>query len=148
VCTLLERLRKALGFQVVPKRKAFHLSRTARLVQDVAAVVCLRQENEISLDALLEDLSSLNYSIEPVQVHLSLQYLRRGDLIAIDWNNRVIKRQGLIKEYITKRVATSEMWVFILDDWLRINRTIQKKYGKINPEFQDFLSQSNVESKG
>ncbi len=41
---------------LVPRRKGFYLSKNARLVQDIAAVVCLRQENEISLDSLIEDL--------------------------------------------------------------------------------------------
>jgi Mg2+-importing ATPase len=126
---------------LVPKRKAFYLSKSARLVQDVAAVVCLREENEISFDSLLEDLSrSLNYPIDSDRVYQSLQYLRRGGLIDVDWHGRIIKRTGPIKEYITKQVATSSTWSLVYDDWLRINRAIQDKYGKANPDFQDLLS--------
>lgn len=126
---------------LVPKRKALYLSRNARLVQDIAAVVCLRQENEISLDSLLEDLSrSLNYPIDSDQVHQNLLHLRRGGLIDVDWHRRVIKREAPIKEYITKQVAPSEMWSLIFEDWLRINRAIQEKYGKANPDFQNLLS--------
>jgi Mg2+-importing ATPase len=126
---------------LVPKRKTFYLSKSARLVQDVAAVVCLREENEISFDSLLEDLSrSLNYPIDSDRVYQSLQYLRRGGLIDIDWHSRIIKRTGPIKEYITKRVATSATWSLVYDDWLRINRAIQDKYGKANPDFQDLFS--------
>ena len=74
---------------LVPKRKTFYLSRGARLVQNVAAVVCLREENEISFDSLLEDLSgSLNYPIDSDRVYQSLQYLRRGGLIDVDWHKR------------------------------------------------------------
>jgi len=126
---------------LVPKRKIFYLSKSARLVQDVAAVVCLREENEISFDSLIEDLSrSLNYPIEPDRVYQSLQYLRRGGLVDVDWHSQRIKRAGIIKEYITKRIATSPTWSLAYDDWLRINRTIQEKYGKANPDFQDLFS--------
>jgi len=126
---------------LIPKRKTFYLSKSARLVQDVAAVVCLRQENEISLDSLLEDLSrSLNYPIDSDLVYQNLQHLRRGGLIDVDWHNRVIKRNASIKEYITKQVVASQMWPLIFDDWLRINRAIEEKYGKANPDFQDLLS--------
>ena len=125
---------------LVPKRKTLYLSSSARLVQDVAAVVCLRPENEISLDSLVDDLSgSLNYLIDPDRVYQSLQYLRRGGLIEVDWHKRVIKRTGPIKDYITKQVANSPMWHLIDDDWIRINRVIQEKYGKINPDFKDIL---------
>ena len=126
---------------LVPKRKTFYLSKSARLVQNVAAVVCLREENEISFDSLIEDLSrSLNYPIDPDRVYQSLQYLRRGGLIDVDWHTRRIKRTGPIKEYITKRIATSPTWPLAYDDWLRINRAIQDKYGKANPDFQDLFS--------
>jgi hypothetical protein len=126
---------------LVPKRKTFYLSKSARLVQDVAAVVCLREENEISFDSLIEDLSrSLNYPIDSDRVYQSLQYLRHGGLIEIDWHSRIIKRNASIKEYITKRVATSPTWPLAYDDWLRMNRAIQEKYGKTNPDFQDLFS--------
>jgi Mg2+-importing ATPase len=124
---------------LVPKRRALYLSVNARLAQDIAAVVCLRQENEISLDSLLEDLKSLNYPVDPDRVYQNLQHLRRGGLVEVDWHNRLIKRTGPIKEYITKQVATSELWPLIFDDWLTINRLIQQKYGKANPDFQDLL---------
>ncbi len=126
---------------LVPKRKTFYLSKSARLVQDVAAVICLREENEISFDSLIEDLSrSLNYPIDSDRVYQSLQYLRRGGLIDVDWHRRTIKRTVPIKEYITKRIATSPTWPLVYDDWLRINRAIQDKYGKANPDFQDLFS--------
>ena len=125
---------------LVPRRKSFYLSKNARLLQDIAAVVCLRQENEISLDSLLEDLSSsLNYTIDSDRVYQNLQHLRRGALIDVDWQSRVIKRSGSIKEYVTKQVLNSQMWPLVSDDWLRISKEIQEKYGKVNPDFQDFI---------
>ena len=125
---------------LVPKRKTLYLSKSAKLVQDVAAVVCLREENEISFDSLIEDLSrSLSYPIDSDRVYQSLQYLRRGGLIDVDWHSRRIKRSASIKEYITKRVATSPTWTLAYDDWLRIYRAIQDKYGKTNPDFQELF---------
>ena len=126
---------------LVPRRKGFYLSKNARLVQDIAAEVCLRQENEISLDSLLEDLTrSVNYPVDADRVYQNLQHLRRGGLIDVDWHTRVIKRTGPIKEYITKQVITSPMWALVVDDWIRINKTIQAKYGKVNPDFKDILT--------
>jgi hypothetical protein len=126
---------------LVPKRKAFYLSRNARLVQDIAAVICLREENEISLDSLLDDLSrSVNFLVDSDRAYQNLQHLRRGGLIDVDWHSRQIKRrEGPIKEYVTKQVLTSPIWPQVSDDWLNINRAIQEKYGKSNPDFQDLL---------
>lgn len=126
---------------LIPKKRAFYLSRNARLAQDIAAVVCLREENEISLDSMLDDLSrSLNYPVDADRVYQNLQHLRRGGLIDIDWRKRVIKRTGPIKEYVTKQIVNNSMWPIVVDDWLNITRAIQSKYGKINPEFQDILT--------
>jgi hypothetical protein len=125
---------------LVPKRKTLYLSANTRLTLDIASVVCLRPENEISLDSLLEDLKSLNYSIDSDRVYQNLQYLRRAGLIEVDWHNRLIKRTGPIKEYVTKRVAANDIWSLIIDDWVNMNRTIQQKYGQANPDFQDLFT--------
>ncbi len=136
-----KRFASKLEQALVPRRKGFYLSKNARLVQNIAAVVCLRQENELSFDSLIDDLSrSLNYPIDSDRVYQNLQHLRKGGLIDVDWHNRVIKRTGPIKEYITKQVFASRMWPLISDDWYRISKSIQDKYGKVNPEFQDLLS--------
>ena len=39
-----------------------------------------------------------------------------------------------------KRVVSSEMWSQLLEDWLKINRTLLERYGKVNPEFHDLLN--------
>jgi hypothetical protein len=39
-----------------------------------------------------------------------------------------------------KQVVTSQTWPLIFDDWLKINRAIQEKYGETNPEFQNLLN--------
>jgi Mg2+-importing ATPase len=126
---------------LVPKRKAIYLSRNARLVQDTIATICLRQETEIVFDSLLEDLrNTVSYPVDLDQVLQSLQYLRRGGLISVDWNKRTVKREGSLRDYVTKRVVASEMWPNVVDDWLKIGRAIKEKYGDVNPEYLDMIS--------
>jgi len=127
---------------LIPKKRvAFYLSRTGRLAQDMVAVICLRFENEILIDSLLEDLSrSVSYPIDSDQVLQNLQHLRRGGLISVDWHRRVIKREKPMKEYVTKRVMTNEMWPTIMEDWLKINKAIQDTYNNVNTEYQELLS--------
>ncbi len=126
---------------LIPKRRVLYLSRNARLVQDIVAVVCLRAEVESSFDSLVEDLArSFSYPVDSDQVLQSLQHLRRGGLINIDWHRRVIKREGPMKEYVLKRVAASENWGIVLEDWLKIHKALQEKYGEVNAEYLELLS--------
>jgi len=122
-------------------RKNGPSSRNARLAQDIVAVVCLRTENEISFDSLLEDLvRSLSFPIDSDHVLQNLQHSRRGGLVSIDWHRRAIKREGPLKDYVTNRVIANEMWSLIFDDWLKINRSIENRYGKVNTEYFELLS--------
>jgi hypothetical protein len=126
---------------LIPKRRALYISRNARLVQDIAAVICLHPEAEISFDVLQDDLSrSLSYPIDSDLVLQNLQHLRRGGLITVDWHERIIKREGSMKEYVTKRIASSEMWPLISEDWLKIYHAVNVKYGRVNEEYRDLLS--------
>ena len=107
----------------------------------MVAVICLRFENEISIDSLLEDLSRIvSYPIDSDQVLQNLQHLRRAGLISIDWHRRMIKREKPMKEYVTTRVMTNEMWPTIMEDWLRISKAVQDTYGKANMEYQELLT--------
>jgi len=125
---------------LIPRRKARYLSRTARLVQDITAVICLRPENEISFDSLVEDLSrSLSYPIVSEQVLQDLQYLRRSGLVSVDWQRKIIKRESAMKEFVLKRVAAGTTWPMVIDDWLKISRTVKEKYGAINSEYQELV---------
>jgi hypothetical protein len=126
---------------LMPKRKPFYLTRTARFMQDMIAVISIRAEEEISIDSLTEDLKSvLTYPLNLNQLVRNLQYLRRSGLISVDWQRRTIVREKALKEYVKKSVATSEEWSTLVDDWSKIYRIIQGKYGKVNLEYQDLLS--------
>ena len=127
---------------LVPKKRGLYLSRTARLVQDIVAVICLRVEDEITIDSLLEDLTrSLNYPINPDEVAQNLAHLRRTGLISIDWHKRTIKRQGAVKAYVTKIVVAQTIWPMVYEDWVRINKAIQDRYGEVNAEYVELLTQ-------
>jgi len=125
--------------QVVVPRKRIELSRVQRLVQGMVATICLRSESEISIDSLFDDLkSSVDYPISQEQVVRNLDRLRRFGLVTIDWRERTVRREELMKEYVMRQV-TSEFWPVIVKDWQRVSSTIQAKYNQVNPEYQGLL---------
>ncbi|MEM3011371.1 MAG: magnesium-translocating P-type ATPase [Candidatus Bathyarchaeia archaeon] len=124
---------------IPPRKIGVYLSKTARLIQNMIAVICLRFESEISIDSLIEDLrNSLDYRLEAEQVFHNLNHLRRGGLVTINWREKTVKREKAIKNYVLKHV-TSDLWPKIFDDWRRISKYIRVKYGKVNEEFQELL---------
>lgn len=127
---------------LVPKKPGLYISRTARLVQDMVAVICLRADDEITIDSLFEDLTrSLNYPINPDEVAQNLAHLRRSGLISIDWRKRTIKRQGTVRDYVTKIVMAQAVWPIVYEDWLRIYKSIQDRYEEANAEYVELLTQ-------
>jgi len=127
---------------LIPKKRPFYLTRSAKFMQDMVAVLSLRFEDEISIDSLSEDLNSvITYPINPNQVVRNLQHLSRSGIINIDWHTRMIKREKPLKEYVKKNAIESEMWPTIAEDWWRINAAIQNRRGNVNPEYQELLLQ-------
>ena len=125
---------------LVPKRKTIYLSRKAKFMQDMVAVVSLRFEDEISIDSLIEDLkSALNYPLNSEEMVRNLQHLRRSGLVSLDWQRRTIKREKPLKEYVEKNIVKSEMWSTLAEDWRRISGAIQNKRGNVNAEYQVLL---------
>jgi len=121
---------------LIPKRRTLYLSRTARLVQDMVAIISLRVEDEISIESLIEDLSlTVAFPIDPDQVTKNIQHLRRTGLISVDWSRRTIKRERALREYVLKTVLAGEMWPTIREDWSSMGSAIQKKYGQANEEY-------------
>jgi hypothetical protein len=57
----------------------------------------------------------------------------------------MIKREKPLKEYVTKQLMTSELWPKIAQDWHKISKTIQEKYGKVNAEYQELLLRKSQE---
>ncbi|MEM3403235.1 MAG: magnesium-translocating P-type ATPase [Nitrososphaeria archaeon] len=128
-------------FLISTRRAGLYLSRTARLVQDMVAIICLRFEDEISIDSLLEDLArSVNHPLDSDQIGHGLQHLRRAGLVSFNWRRRTIKRERPLKDYVMKQVVTNEFWPKIAEDWQKISEVIQRKYNRVNIEYQHLLS--------
>ncbi|MGC8939964.1 MAG: magnesium-translocating P-type ATPase [Candidatus Bathyarchaeia archaeon] len=125
---------------IPPRKLGLYLSKTTRLIHNMVAVICLRVEDEISIDSLIEDLtSSLGYHIEAEQVFHNLNHLRRAGLVTINWRERTVKREKTMKEYVVKNVA-GDFWPKISDDWRKVSEVLQTKYGKLNQEFLEVLN--------
>ncbi len=125
---------------IPPKRIGIYLTKTTRIIQTVIANICLRAEDQITIDSILEDLAiSMDHPLNYDQIGHTIQHLKRAGLISFDWRQRTIKREKSLKEYVTKQLITSELWPKIIQDWHKISRTVKEKYGKINSEYQELL---------
>jgi Mg2+-importing ATPase len=129
---------------LIPSKKiGIRLTKSAKLIQNVIATICLLPEDEITVDSLLEDLEkSMEYPLDYHDVGHTIQHLKRAGLISLDWRQRIIKREKTLKEYVTKQLMTSELWPKIAQDWHKISRIIQEKYGKVNIEYLELLRKS------
>ncbi|MDW8022757.1 MAG: HAD-IC family P-type ATPase, partial [Nitrososphaerota archaeon] len=128
---------------IPPKKIGIYLTKTTRLIQNVIAVICLRPEDEITADSLLEDLErSGKYPPDYHKIGHAIQYLKRAGLISFDWRQRTIKREKPLKEYVKKQLMTSELWPKIAQEWHKVGKIVKEKYGKVNQEYQGFLSRS------
>jgi P-type Mg2+ transporter len=129
---------------LVPKRKTIYTSRKVKFMQDMVAVISLRFEDEISIESLTEDLNrALDYPYNPDQISRNLQYLQRSNLVKVDWQRRMVKREKSLSEYVKKNVINSETWSNIAVDWKKMSVFIQSKHKTINNEYQNFLPQKN-----
>ena len=133
---------------LVPKRRGLYLSRRSRLVQEIIAVICLRVEDEISFDSLIEDLKrGLKYHINNSAVVQNLNHLHSAGLINVDWDTRTIQRQGTLNEYVTEYVSTRTIWSMVNKDWLRINKAISDHYGEVNTEYAPLFEKQKTKNK-
>jgi Mg2+-importing ATPase len=124
----------------IPRRAMAYITPTARSLQTTIALICLRLENEISMDSLRNDLKGIaTYPIDSDQMTHGLHSLRHAGLITIDWQKGTIKRQPAIKNYVDKLTKT-ELWTKTKHDWREANSLVHTRYGKINPEYQRLVS--------
>ncbi|MEM3884539.1 MAG: magnesium-translocating P-type ATPase [Nitrososphaerota archaeon] len=131
---------------IPPKKIGIYLTKTTKLIQNVIAIICLHPEDEITVDTLLEDLErSIEHSFDRYQVGRIIQYLKNVGLISFDHRQRAIRREKQLKEYVTKQLMSSELWLKIIHEWYKVGRTIRDKYGKVNPEYQELLSYKILE---
>jgi Mg2+-importing ATPase len=124
----------------IPKRAMAYITPTTRSLQTTIALICLRAEDEISIDSLRSDVKGIaTYPIDPDQITQGLHSLRHAGLITIGWQQGIIKRQPAIKNHVDKLTKTGS-WSKAKDDWRAANSLIQARYGKINPDYQKLVS--------
>jgi Mg2+-importing ATPase len=124
---------------MVPPKGPPYPTPTARSTQNTVALICLRLENEVSIDSLVDDLKTIaSYPVDADQVVHNLHHLRRMGLIDVDWRRGIVKRQPLMKAHVDK-LSKGDLWPRIGDDWRRISSLVQTKYGGINPEYQNLV---------
>jgi hypothetical protein len=129
----------------VPKRRTIYFGQAERLMQDILAIVCLRLEDEISINSLTDDLNSVvKYVTNSKQITRSLQHLKRSGAINVDWRVRNVIRSKSLKDYVLKNVVGSEKWPVLLDDWRRTSAEIMNRRGGVNSAYQELLSVSSM----
>jgi Mg2+-importing ATPase len=125
----------------VVKPKMVFVDRSVRFMQDMITVISLKAEGEFSIEALSDDLNSaINYPINSNDMARNIQYLRRSNLISVDWNKRTIKREKLLREYVQKTIINTPTWVTSSENWRKIQAVLLNKWGKVNPEYQQTLT--------
>jgi P-type Mg2+ transporter len=126
--------------QVLVPKRAFYVTRTTELMQDMIAAISLRAEEEFPIESLTEDLNSaIAFPINSNQMARNIQYLRRSNLISVDWTRRTIKREKALRDYVTKSIMTAPTWPSVGEDWRKINIILLNKRGAVNVEYQDKL---------
>jgi Mg2+-importing ATPase len=124
---------------IPPRKIGIYLSKTAKLVQNMVAVICLHFESEISINSLIEDLKEcLGYPLDAEQIFHNLNHMRRSGLISINWHARTVRREKAMKEYVMKHVM-GELWPKIAGDWQRASEILKVKYGRLNSEYLELL---------
>jgi Mg2+-importing ATPase len=106
---------------------------------DIVAIICLRTESEISIESLLDDLAkTMKHPLKPQQVLNYLHHLRRGGLISINWQERTIRREKALNDYVMKQVD-SESWPETVKNWRKIRSNLKSRHNQVNPEYERLL---------
>lgn len=124
---------------LVPKR-AFYVTRSTELMQDMIAAISLRAGEEFPIESLSEDLhDAIAFPVNTSQMVRNLQYLRRSNLISVDWRNRTVKREPALHDYVTNSIMAAPTWSSVGEDWRKINLILLNKHGEVNEEYQEEL---------
>jgi len=134
-----KRYAQSLEQMLVPAKGPPLLTPTVRLTQNMVAITCLRSEDEISIDSLINDLKAVvAYPVDSDQVTRNLHHMQRTGLVDLDWRKGMIKRKPSMKGYVD-RLTKGDLWSRVADDWQRIGSLVQSKYKQVNPEYQRLL---------
>jgi Mg2+-importing ATPase len=138
--TLATEVVKLAYFKKLILPKIFSVPPVQLRLLDIVAIICLRVENEISVESLFDDVAkTMKYPLKPQQVLNHLHHLRRGGLISINWRERKIIREKAMREYVMMQ-ATSKSWPEIVKSWRKIRSSIKSRYNQVNPEYERLLS--------
>jgi Mg2+-importing ATPase len=134
-----KRYAQSLEQILVPAKAPPLLTPTVRVTQNMVAVICLRPEDEISINSLIDDLKAIAaYPVDSDQVIRNLHHIRRTGLVDVDWRKGVVKRKPSMKGYVDM-LTKGELWRRVADDWNRTGSFVQSKYKQVNPEYQKLL---------
>jgi hypothetical protein len=124
---------------VIPQKGPPYPTPTAKLVQNIIAIIGLRLEDEVSTDSLLSDLREIaTYPVDSDQFVHGLHHVRRAGLVEIDWRKGIIRRQPALTDYVGK-LPKREDWPKVAEDWRRIASFIRTRYSKVNTEYQKLV---------
>jgi len=131
---------KLAYFKKLIMPKIFPVQPVQLRLLDIVAIICLRVENEISIESLLDDLAkNMKYPLKPQHVLSHLHHLRRAGLISINWRERAVRREKTLNDYVMKQV-NSESWPNIVKNWRRIRSNLKSRHNQVNPEYENLLS--------
>jgi Mg2+-importing ATPase len=121
---------------MVPMKGPVQLTPTVKLTHNIVAMICLRYDDEISVESLLDDINTiLVYPVDSEHVIDILHQIQRAELVDIDWRTGKVKRQPQLKSYVQKLVKSGE-WPKLVADWRKIGSMVRAKYYRINPEYE------------
>ncbi len=126
--------------QMLVPKKAFYITKTARLMQDMIAAISLRAEEEFTIESLTDDLNhTLTYPVNQNQIDKTLQQLRRSGLISVNRKERIIKREAAMTSYVQKSIIEGPNWRAISEEWRKVHNILLNKYGTVNSEYEELI---------
>ena len=126
--------------QVLVPKKAFYITKTAKLMQDMIAAISLRAEEEFTIESLTDDLNhTLTYPVNQNQIDKTLQQLRRSGLISVNRKERTIKREAAMTSYVQKSIIEGPNWPAISEEWRKVHNILLNKYGTVNSEYEELM---------
>ena len=126
--------------QVLVPRRAFYMTKSAKLLQAVIAAISLRAEDEFTIESLIDDLNhALTYPVNANQAMKTLQNLRRSSLISVDRKEGTIKREASLSEYVQKSIIDGPTWGNVSEKWRKIHNVLLNRYGMVNAEYEELI---------
>jgi Mg2+-importing ATPase len=125
--------------QALAPKKAFYITKTAKLMQIMIAAISLRTEDEFTIASLTDDINhTLTYTVNKNQIEKSLQQLRKSGLLSVNRKEGTIKREVAFSDYV-KSIIEGPNWSATIEDWRKVHNIVLNKYGTVNSEYEELL---------